>query len=91
LNPIDDENHIDGTANGINKEGMEYSTVITETLVFKRRCRFDGSKVFIPVSGIKEVKRDGQLFVVDFGDGTCDNIISVTQGDNTVVIDLSRG
>lgn len=91
LNPIDDENHVDGTANGINKEGVEYSMMITESLVFKRRCRFEGSRVFIPVSGIKEVNRGGQIYVVDFGNGTCDNIISVTHDGNTVVIDLSRG
>ncbi len=89
LNPVDDENHVDGTANGINKEGVEYSMGITETLVFKRRCRFEG-RVFIPVSGIKEVNKGGQRYVVDFGNGTCDNIISVTHGGNTVEIDLSR-
>ncbi len=90
LNPIDDEHHVDGTANGINKEGVEYSMVITETLIFKRRCRFEGSRVFIPVSGIKEVNKGGQVYVVNFGDGQCDNIITVTHGDITVDIDLSK-
>ena len=90
LNPLDDEHHIDGTANGINKEGIDYSMVITETLIFKRICRFEGNRVFIPVSGIKEVNKGGQVYVVNFGDGQCDNIITVTHGDVTVDIDLSK-
>ncbi len=89
-NPLDDEHHIDGTANGVNKEGVEYSMLITETLVFKRSCRLEGTRVFIPVSGIKEVNKGGQIHVVNFGDGECDNIISVTNGDSTVEIDLSK-
>lgn len=88
-NPLDDEHHIDGTANGINKEGVDYSMVITKTLVFKRRCRLEEIRVFIPVSGIKEITKGGQVYVVDFGDGHCDNIITVTHGDITVDIDLS--
>jgi len=90
LNPLDDEHHIDGTANGINKEGVDYSVVITETLVFKRRCRLEETRVFIPVSGIKEINKGGQVYVVNFGDGHCDNIITVTHGDITKVIDLSK-
>ena len=90
LNPIDDEHHVDGTANGVNREGVEYSMVITETLVFKRRCRLEETRVFIPVSGIKEVNKGGQVYVVNFGDGECDNIITVTHRDTTKVIDLSK-
>jgi hypothetical protein len=49
--------------------------------------------VFTYVSGIEDIHyrqggEDGH-FSIDYGDGTCDNIISVTENGNTVVINLS--
>ncbi|MEM7298140.1 MAG: hypothetical protein AAF391_07725 [Bacteroidota bacterium] len=75
-NPLEDETWIEGSASGSRRDGASYSTVITERLVYSRACR--GSRVFIPVSGVKEITFGDNVMVVDYGDGECDNIVTVT-------------
>ncbi|MEK6780672.1 MAG: hypothetical protein AABY93_03145 [Bacteroidota bacterium] len=68
-----------GTASGTNRKGYNYSMVITKPLVFKRECSSDRKrKEFIAVEGTKELTVDGKLIVIDYGDGTCDNTITIT-------------
>ena len=88
-NRLQDELHIlvESIASGLNRAGEAYSATVTSTLVYKRACRLE--RVRIPVSGIKTVVKGDRTMVVDFGDGTCDNIITVTTGDITTTIDLS--
>jgi hypothetical protein len=76
LNPLNDEVQITGTANGTKRDGISYSMEVLETLVYKRGCRAAG--VWIPVSGIKQLTFDGNVAVIDYGDGTCDNEVSIT-------------
>ena len=75
-NPLADEFHLDGLTNGVNREGFPYSTEILQTIVHKRECALSG--VFIPVEGIKEITRGDKVWTVDFGDGTCDNTVTIT-------------
>lgn len=86
VNPLGDEIHIDGTANGVNRRGVVCSMVITTPLVIKRECSW--RKHAIPVSGVKEMTKDGELIIVDFGDGTCDNLVSITKDGVTEVKEI---
>lgn len=78
-NVLEDSATVTGEALGINREGLEYSIEITETLVFKRTC----SRVFIPVSGQKVITVGGSETIIDYGDGECENLVLVTRGGET--------
>jgi len=68
---------ITGTASGTNRKSRVYSMEITKPLVFKRECS-SSRKVSIAVEGTKELTVDGKLIVIDYGDGTCDNKVTIT-------------
>jgi hypothetical protein len=77
-----DEWHIlkGGQATGTCKNGNTYQMLITSDLVHKISCL--ANKVFIPVSGTKVItvtKSTGtKEYDIDYGDGNCDNSITVT-------------
>lgn len=69
-----------GTASGLNKEGLTYSNVVDETtpILSLSTCREEG--IFAPVSGIMTINIEGESEkTIDFGDGTCDNLVIITQ------------
>ena len=81
--PVNDEWHTlkGGEAYGSGKNGGTYQMHITKDLIHKISCLAE--KVFIPVSGTKELtvtnaNNDTKQYTVDYGDGTCDNEITVT-------------
>ncbi len=80
---------LDGFASGKNKEDMEYSMNIDESLLFQGSCFGEGYG-FLPVSGIKTITKGEEEWIVDFGDGECDNLVTVTHGDEVQVIELTR-
>lgn len=67
-------------------------TEITTPLYFSHDCENDD--VFEPVSGVEETtyNEGGESgdFVIDFGSGTCDNIITITENGETYQIDLEE-
>ena len=75
--PLLDSWIITGTASGTNRKSRVYSMEITKPLVFKRECA-SSRKVSIAVEGTKELTVDGKLVVIDYGDGTCDNKVTIT-------------
>jgi len=89
-NPLNDEFHIleGSVANGMNVEGVEYSVLVVETLIYKNFC--EGDKLKIPVSGVKEVIKGDRLYVIDFGDGECDTLVTITSNGETKTIELRR-
>jgi len=89
-NPLLDEFHIlaESVTAGINREEVRYSTIVTEDLVYKVMC-MGRTKGRIPVAGVKEVTLGERVFTVDFGDGECDTIVTITSGDQTETVDLS--
>lgn len=89
-NPLNDEYHIlEGSkTNGVNIEGVEYNSLIIETLVYKNICRLDG--IHVPVAGVKEVTIGDRFYSIDFGDGECDNLATVTSNGETKTIELKR-
>lgn len=86
--PITDEYHLEGIAEGINRNGKSYKSTIVETVIIKIAC-FEES-IFIPVAGKKDIEVDGELKVtVDYGDGTCDSILTIEKGGNSIDVDVS--
>jgi len=80
--PQNDEWHIlkGGQATGKCKNGNTYQMLITKDLVHKISCL--ANKVFIPVSGTKVImvtnSTETKEYDIDYGDGNCDNAITVT-------------
>lgn len=83
--PAEDYATLIGSAGGVNRQAINYSSEITEALVFQRTC---GRTSFIPVSGIKELIIGEEISILDFGDGTCDNLVSVTKDGETTIEEL---
>ncbi len=75
-NPLEDETQVEGGASGSRRDGVSYSIEILERLVYKRACRQDG--VFIPVQGVKQITSGDDVGIIDFGDGRCDNLVTIT-------------
>lgn len=65
-----------GTAQGTFRNGRGYSIEILERLIYRRACATEG--VIIPVSGVKLIKHGDRELTVDYGDGTCDNVVILT-------------
>jgi hypothetical protein len=65
-----------GTATGTLRNGRGYTIEILEPLIYRRACAASG--VIIPVSGKKLIKHGDRELTVDYGDGTCDNIVILT-------------
>lgn len=83
LNVWDDAFLVNGTAVGLNSSGWAYNHLLNDVLV-KRICRF-------PVSGTVEVENSLASFVIDYGNGECDNVASIIKSDgSTVTVRLDR-
>jgi len=87
-NPLEDERHLDGAAEGQTRNEVDYSVTITETIVFKRGCR--PVRLFIPVSGVKVLTLGERQRTIDYGDGTCDRWVAVTSNGETYRVRLRR-
>lgn len=90
-NPINDKwlRLTGGTAHGTGRKGHSYSMEILKDLVITRACEVNND-VEIPVSGEKKVTTDSKEFTLDYGDGTCDNIVTVTVNGVTKTITVSK-
>jgi len=64
-----------GTAEGNHRNGRGYQIEILEPLVYERSCAAEG--VIIPVKGKKLIKHGNRQITVDYGDGRCDNIVTL--------------
>lgn len=64
-------------------DGTVVYAEITNRLIRKMNCRFI-------VSGEKTLVMDGQTYVLDFGDGTCDNLATLTVNGETTEFELRR-
>jgi hypothetical protein len=71
----------DGTANHTRENGNASITRVVDAVVYDQPCGY-------PVSGIVTIDRPFADVIIDFGDGTCDNLASVTRNGNTFTIDL---
>lgn len=76
-NPLNDQWSVTGTANGTNRNGNVYEMEITTALVYKRECAI-GNRVFMAVSGTKELTVNGRKLIIDYGAGECDRKVTIT-------------
>ncbi len=89
-NPMNDERIRTGHAEGVTKEGIGYKVTITEPIVWKRGC-LPKKKVMIPVKGVKVTEFDnGVTITIDYGDGECDNLVTITKDGVTKTVEIKR-
>lgn len=89
-NPINDERIRTGSANGFNIDGIGYTVTITKPIVWKRGC-LPTVRVMIPVEGTKVKEfEDGRIITIDYGDGTCDNLVTITTDGVSETIELKK-
>lgn len=78
----DDVWSVTGGGAGVNLDGKNYTMTITTALIYNSGC-------FYPASGIVEIATEGEdLKVINYGNGECDNIVSVMIGDVTTTVEL---
>lgn len=81
----DDEKTITGSHVFTNAEGDTFSVEITTALIKPADCRYIAS-------GVKQYSKNGEVSTLDYGDGTCDAIGTLTEVDGTITeIELRRG
>ncbi len=73
---------LDGEASGVNRRGRDYTMNIRETLVYRRAC-FLTDGIHMAVKGVKVFTVGNRKIIIDYGDGRCDRIVTVTIGDTT--------
>ena len=77
------EYSVTGASNGINRKGIAYTTTIQRPLIKSSTC----FKYF--TAGTVNISNDrGRTMVLDYGNGTCDNIATVTVNGRTKTITL---
>ena len=83
-NRFDDEYNITGNASGVDRNGVNYAKLIILPLHVKINCQW-------VVSGsIKLSRTDKNDIVIDYGEGECDRIATITIGEETRTINLHR-
>ncbi len=82
----DDVYRITGSCTGVNKAARNFTSAITEPLVFKVSCFLENN--FYPVSGKAEMTVDGKKAIIDYGTGTCDKKATMTVSGQVLQIDL---
>ncbi len=83
----DNTTTVTGGASGINRNGDNYTVEIIEDILFARGCW--AGRIFVPVSGTKQFTVGENVVTLDYGDGSCDNLATVTYGDVTEEVVLS--
>jgi hypothetical protein len=82
---LDDEYTISGEANGINRNGLSFTGKITSPLNIKLSCEWR------IVAGVIEFTPEGKATrTIDYGNGSCDRLATVTVKDKTYTITLRR-
>jgi hypothetical protein len=76
LNPNDDVYHITGAGSGVNRNGIAFTMNIDESLVAKINCPWivQGVMTLTPEEGAEKV--------INWGNGDCNNGLTVTVGNN---------
>ncbi|MDP5168883.1 MAG: hypothetical protein NWR72_01455 [Bacteroidia bacterium] len=86
-NPVADEFHVDGTADAVRRNGSTYRAEVVDTLIWKRRCLRQGIR--IPAEGTTLIQRSGKPDLsIDFGNGVCDYLITITINNKSKTVDV---
>lgn len=87
--PMEDEITVDGVANGTTINGSSYVMNISSPLLYKRVCWI--FRIFIPISGMKQLESNGNTMVINYGDGVCDREVSVWSNGVSKTVEVSEG
>lgn len=71
--------------NGTNNSGDQYLSSVVETLVYDFACE---SQIF--TEGVQKFTFNDESATVDYGEGSCDNILTITAPGITIIIDLDE-
>ncbi|MBI1770477.1 MAG: hypothetical protein HYR67_19080 [Bacteroidetes bacterium] len=71
-----------GSWSGTTRSGTNFTANITKEIDFKAGC-FGHRHKFIPVSGTVVITANGVVSTIDYGDGTCDRIYTITTAGAT--------
>ena len=82
--PMDDAFIISGSGTGINRTGLGYKRTIEEPLNISRDCRWVKKGV------VKLLVRGKSEIILDYGEGSCDNIATITKDGESKEIKLKR-
>ncbi len=78
----DDIYSVTGGSTGVNFDGKNFTMEIVNALQYHTGC-------FYPVSGTLTIQTEGQSIVeIDYGDGECDNVATMTQDGISTEIEL---
>lgn len=83
-------------AAGTNREGSEYSVQFVKDVIIRFDCAFvGGGPKFVPVSGIKVISLElanskSKIVSVDFGNGECDKLATITFNGKTKEFELGK-
>jgi len=77
----DDVFTVEGTATGVNRKGYAYTHTIVNALVIKNTCRWI-------TEGTIDLTVNDKTATLDYGDGTCDNLGTITVNGKTTEIKL---
>ncbi|MBK7407533.1 MAG: hypothetical protein IPL49_14480 [Saprospirales bacterium] len=80
---FDDVMQIEGGSNGVNRHGKAFTSEITEPLIKPRACPWI-------VSGIRTVNVNDHTWTLDYGDGECNKVATLTRPDGTTKVVLIR-
>ncbi|MEO1052777.1 MAG: hypothetical protein AAFX87_19235 [Bacteroidota bacterium] len=69
-------------------EEHTYRNLVAEPLVMNFACEEQG--VFVFQDGVEGISYNGEEAIIDFGDGECDNIITIIQEGIVIIIDLDE-
>jgi hypothetical protein len=87
--PLTDAWHITGSASGSNRLGQEFTSTITEALVFTLSCMGEG--IFVPAKGVQVITRPAKpLITLNWGNGTCDRVVTISMNGRSRTITLAR-
>ncbi|NIK74697.1 hypothetical protein FHS56_002229 [Thermonema lapsum] len=75
-NPFDDVFKITGEWSGTDRRKQSYSAEILEALTINTECFL--SQNYLPVSGVLRMEGPRAIHVINYGNGECDNTITVT-------------
>ncbi len=71
---LDDVWSINGASNGVNRSGKTFNVVTSNALIIKALCKWT-------VKGTAVITLDSSSITIDFGDGSCDNLATITLPD----------
>jgi hypothetical protein len=82
LSILDDTWRIEGTANGVHRDGTKWTAKTTKVMIRKGDCKWFGSGTLVITPEKGDVK------TIDFGDGACDNKATMKIGEKITEITI---